>query len=194
MKMKISKISLTPKNKKVITGTVVALIGLFILLYPGSSLITLCTIGGVGVLLLSIGIFIKYFSKKNNRKQPLYMVTGVLTLILGFILLLHPEFLISVFPFIIGAAIVSYGISAFISRKGKSIFSKIFAVIIVFFGASLMFNPFKGATTITSIIGFGLVLWGIITIILQFLTKKPLTIKGDVDENGYKEVDFRDVI
>lgn len=194
MKMKKLKKAVPEKTKRIFFGAVVSAIGLFILLYPGSSLITLCTVTGIGALLLSASRFIKYFSKrKNNAESPFDMVIGIMALILAFILLIHPKFLLSVFPFIIGASIVSYGISSFLSRKNRGVFSKIFSVTVVFFGGYLMLNPFKGATTVTSVIGFGLLVWGVITIVIQLVSKKPPLLPEDIDDDGYKEVEFRDV-
>ncbi len=194
MKMKKLKKAVPEKTKRIISGAVISAIGLFILLYPGSSLITLCTVMGIGALLLSVSRFIKYFSKrKNNTESPFDMVIGVMALTLAFILLIHPKFLLSIFPFIIGASIVSYGISSFFSRKNRGVFSKIFSVMVIFFGGYLMLNPFKGATTITSVVGFGLLIWGIITIVIQVISNKRPQLPDDIDDDGYREVEFRDV-
>lgn len=192
--MKKLKKAVPEKTKRIIFGAVISAIGLFILLYPGSSLITLCTVSGIGMLILSVTRFIKYFSKKkNNSESPFDMVIAVMAFILAFILLIHPKFLLSVFPFIMGAAIVSYGISSFLSGRNRGIFSKIFSVVVVFFGGYLMLNPFKGATTITSIVGFGLLLWGIVTIVIQVISNKTPQLPDDIDGDGYREVDFKDV-
>ena len=69
-----------------------------------------------------------------------------------------------VLPFIIGISVVIYGVSTFFSGKG-GLFSKIFAGIIAIYGVSLVLNPFKGATSITSMVGFGLLVFGIIKIV-----------------------------
>ncbi len=192
--MKKLKKKLPDNIVNVIIGGIFAIVGLFVLLFPDTSLMTVCYILGTACLIGGIIRIVRYIKdKKGSIPDIIDIISGIVLLAVAFMLLLHPKFLMSVLPFIIGISVVVYGVSAFFSGKG-SLFSKIFSVIIAIYGISLVFNPFKGATTITSMVGFGLLAFGIIKIVgeIIFNKNKPHS-TDDVDGDGYIEVDYKDV-
>lgn len=178
----------------VIMGGVLAIVGLFVLLFPDSSLMTVCYVLGGGSLIGGIIRIVRYIkNKKENRQNIIDLISGIVLLAVAFMLLLHPKFLMSVLPFIIGISVVVYGVSSFFSGKG-GLFSKILSVIIGIYGFSLVLNPFKGATSITSMVGFGLLVFGIIKIVSEIVfNKNKPKIPDDIDGDGYIEVDYTDV-
>ena len=194
MKDIIKKIKnkLTDRGIGLAVGALLAVMGIALLLFPGESLTTACAVMGVGVLVLSVIRFVKYFNdKKEDKETSKTLFSGILFLIIAFVLLMHPKFLLSVFPFLIGLAVVCYGVASFFGKPG--VFGKIFAVITVVLGASLIINPFNGATKITSMVGFVIAVVGIAKVISEIMNKdKPLLSDG-TDEDGYKEVEFKDV-
>lgn len=186
------KNKLTDRGIGLTVGALLAVMGIALLLFPGESLTTACAVMGVGVLVLSVIRFVKYFNdKKEDKETSKTLFSGILFLIIAFVLLMHPKFLLSVFPFLIGLAVVCYGIVSFFGKPG--LFGKIFAVITVLLGVSLIINPFNGATKITSMVGFVIAVVGIAKVISEIMNKdKPLLSDG-TDEDGYKEVEFKDV-
>ena len=196
MKMKdiIKKLKnkLTDRGMGLAVGALLAVMGVALLLFPGESLTTACAVLGAGVLVLSVIRFVKYFNdKKINKETSKTLFSGILFLIIAFVLLMHPKFLISVFPFLIGLGVVCYGIASFFGKPG--LFGKIFAVITVIMGVSLIINPFHGATKITSMVGFVIAVVGVAKVISEIMNKdKPLLSDG-TDEDGYREVEFKDV-
>lgn len=193
--MKKFKKIISEKYFQIILGAVFALVGLFVLIFPDSSLITVCTVLGVGALILGVMRIVRYIGdKKENTQSPVDVISGASLLVASLVLLLHPKFLLSVLPFFMGISILIYGISSFFSPRGLNLFSKIISVAVIIFGGSLMLNPFKGATTITSIVGFGLLVFGIIKIVSEILYAKTTPANlDDIDGDGYIEVDFKDV-
>ena len=178
----------------VIVGGIFAIVGLFVLLFPDTSLMTVCYILGTACLIGGIIRTIRYIKdKKESTPNIIDITSGIVLLAIAFMLLLHPKFLMSVLPFIMGVAIVIYGVSSFFSGKG-GLFSKTFSVIIGIYGVSLVLNPFKGATSITSMVGFGLLIFGIIKIVSEIIfTKNKPQLPEDIDGDGYIEVDYKDV-
>ncbi len=193
--MKKLRKKLPDKAIGIIIGVSLLALGLFLLIKPGTSLITICTLFGIVALIAGIIRLINYLGdKKENNESPIDIISGVALLVCSFVLLLHPKFLLSILPFCIGIGILFYGVSSLLSvRKGGGILGKIIAVGVIIFGFSLVINPFKGATAVTSMIGFGLFSWGIIKIIFEFIFNKPSIIPVDSDDDGYKEVDFKDI-
>lgn len=178
----------------VIVGGIFAIVGLFVLLFPDTSLMTVCYVLGGASLIGGIIRTVRYVkAKKESTPNIIDLISGIVLLAVAFMLLLHPKFLMSVLPFIMGISIVIYGVSSFFSGKG-GLFSKIFAVIIGLYGISLILNPFKGATSITSMVGFGLLIFGIVKIVSEIvINKNKPQLPEDIDGDGYIEVDYRDV-
>lgn len=189
MKKIINKI---PENiRNILFGIILAAVGVFVLIYPNASLTTVCIIAGLGTLIFGIIRISGYISdNKVNLGNPRDLVTGIVYLILASSLLLHPKFLLSFLPFLIGSSVAFYGISSLLSPE-RGTFSKIISVAVILFGVSLMFNPYKGATAMTSFVGFGLIVWGIITVVSEILAKKKAA--PPKSDDGYTEVEFRDV-
>ncbi len=178
----------------VIIGGFFAIIGLFVLLFPNTSLMTVCYVLGGASLIGGIIRITRYVKDKKVGTPKIFdLISGILLLSVAFMLLLHPKFLMSVLPFVMGISIVIYGVSSFFSGEG-GLFSKIFSVIVAIYGISLVLNPFKGATAITSMVGFGLLAFGIVKIVSEIvLNKKKPQLPEDIDGDGYIEVDFKDI-
>ena len=123
------------------------------------------------------------------------MVSGVATLVLAFVLFLHPQFLLSIFPVIIGIGILTYGIISLLSHKAKGIIPKIIPAVAVIVGIAVIVVPFKFAETITAVTGLALVIIGILLAISDFIFKKYIDTTDilKIPDDGYKEVEFRDV-
>ena len=178
----------------VIIGGVFAIVGLFVLLFLDTSLMTVCYILGTACLIGGIIRTVRYVKdKKESAPNIIDIISGIVLLAVSFMLLLHPKFLMSVLPFIIGISVVVYAVSTFFSGKG-GLFSKIFAGIIAIYGISLVLNPFKGVTSITSMVGFGLLVFGIVKIVAEIVfNKNKPQLPEDIDGDGYIEVDYTDV-
>lgn len=192
--MKKLKRKLPDNIFNVIVGGVLAIVGLFVLLFPSKSLMTVCYVLGTACLIGGIIRTVRYVKdKKESTPNIIDIISGIVLLSVAFMLLLHPKFLMSVLPFIIGISVVVYGISSFFTGRG-GLFSKIFAGITAIYGVSLVLNPFKGATSITSMVGFGLFIFGIVKIVSEIVLKKRKPqLPEDIDGDGYIEVDFKDI-
>ena len=189
--MKLDKIQLSANITRIITGAVIAIVGLILLLKPGTSLVTVCYILGVAAAIKGVVKIIE--SKKSDNTGA--MVSGVATLVLAFVLFLHPQFLLSIFPVIIGIGFLGYGIISLLSHKAKGIVPKIIPAVAVIVGIAVIVVPFKFAETITAVTGLALVIIGILLAISDFIFKKYIdtTDIPKIPDDGYKEVEFRDV-
>ncbi|MGN1316883.1 MAG: HdeD family acid-resistance protein [Acutalibacteraceae bacterium] len=191
--MKKLKKKMSDKTLNVITGAIIAFLGLLVLVFPDSSLMTLCYILGAATLIGGIFRIVQYVKdKKETFSNPIDLISGIVLLGIAFMFLLHPKFLMSILPFFIGISVVVYGISSFFSGK-SGLFGKIFSAVVAIYGVTLMFNPFKAATTITSLVGFGFLVFGIVKIIGEAVFNKRPDFPDDIDGDGYIEVDYKDV-
>ena len=190
--IKAIKTKLSDRTIGLAVGALLAVMGIALLIFPGESLTTACVVMGAGASVLAVIRLVKYLNDKRENKESIRtLLGGVLFLGFAFVLLLHPQLLLSVFPFVIGLEVVCYGIVSFLGKHG--VFGKIFAIITIVLGASLIVNPFQGATKITSAVGFVVAAVGIAKIISEITNKKSTAISDGTDENGYREVEFKDV-
>lgn len=183
--MKINKLKLSSNFVRIITGAVILITGLILLIKPETSLVTVCYIFGVIAAIKGI-VKIAECKRNDNNKA---MFPGIVLLVIAFLLLLHPKFLISLFPVMIGLSVLGYGIYSLLSNK--TLLSKILGVITILAGVGVIVVPLKFASAITAVIGFALVLTGILLIIAEFLIKRKINSPYLTDT--YTEVDFTDV-
>ncbi len=188
--MKKLKEILKLQNIGILFGIGVIFSGIILLILPGSSLTTVCYILGVGVAAKGLVKLIDYVkAKQNGTEKTKDLISIIFVLFAAFALILHPVKLISIIPSFIGFGVIVYGIVAFLKPGG--LFSKVISVIAVIIGAGIMGAPFAFAETVTSFLGFALIIVGVIVTIKA---KETITLKTEnKDDNGYTEVEFKDI-
>ena len=171
-------------------GIGLAVLGLILLILPGSALTTVCTILGVGVAVKGAIKLIGYLKAKQiNAENSADLISAIVVLLGAFVLISHPRKLLSIIPMLIGIGIIVYGASSFF--KANTLFSKITSAVIFIVGIGIVGSPFAFAEAVTSILGLALIIVGVITVIKS---KNTVTLKiEDKPDDGYTEVDFRDI-
>lgn len=186
--MKHSKEKILPYLVPVLTGSVIAIVGAVLLFKPGTSLVGICYILGVAVLIKGL---LKIIEGKRFGDTGA-LLSGAVTLVLSALLFLHPRFLLSIFPVITGLVILGYGIISFLLRSAESTVRKITAVLTAIAGLVVIIVPLKFAKAVTAVTGLALILLGILVIAVTFADKKEIQ-PPTVSEDGYTEVEFKDV-
>ena len=173
-----------------IFGIGMVLLGLILVILPGSSLTAVCTLLGIGVAIkggLKLYNYIK--AKQLEAESNIDLISAVLTLLSAFVLISHSKRLISIIPVLIGIGILVYGISSFFKARG--LFSRVTSVVTAIVGLGIIGSPFAFAEAVTSILGIALIIVGAIVIIKA---KNTITLKiEDNNDDGYTEVEFKDV-
>lgn len=171
--------------KKFFRSSLVSSITLFILglLIIFKSEITIIAISYlVGGALIALGTFAIIQFIKNieiSGKNDLDILYGVVTIILGLLIVKNPKLIASVLPVIIGVAIIINSATklqyAFELKKENNQQWKttmIISIISVICGVILLFNPFKGAVIITQTIGIFMIVYSILDIVSTTIIKK----------------------
>lgn len=160
------------KKETIISLAIMLLAGLFFLIHPGDSLTLACRIFGIALILAgAIGTVseIGYGVNKNDKWLACYIVE-ILT---GILVLAAPEFVINLFPFIIGLILVAFGIVDIV--RAVLIFLEtvdgwkgvlLFAIITVILGIVIMCNPFGTSKLLVRIIGLVLIYRAVSDLIL----------------------------
>lgn len=164
----------------------IALIVLGILLIFQSEATIISISYVIGGILIAIGAaaILKYIrNSKTQINTGLDMVYGVVTVILGIIVISSPEAIASIIPFVIGIIIIinsarklQYSIELKNNENSLWKSTMILAFITTICGVVLVLNPFKGVVFITKIVGTLIVIYAILDII------STITIKNTVKE------------
>ena len=179
------------ENAPFILGVALILIGAIVLLFPGTSLKTICSVLGIIVAVKGALKLFKYIKEKNEDTQnTLDLISGVLIILSALVLILHPQKILSVIPVLIGIAVLIYGISSFFG-KATSLFSKISSIITIIIGVGIIGSPFALAEAVTSVIGIAMIVLGVLSIIKNAQIKKVQNLLNPSD--GYTEIEFTDV-
>ncbi|MGN0527388.1 MAG: HdeD family acid-resistance protein [Acutalibacteraceae bacterium] len=176
----------------IIFSVVIALLGVVLLIFPDATLYSTCYITGALTLIWGIKKAVQYIGdRKYGIPNILDLISGIALIIIAVTLLVHPAFLVSVIPFLLGISIVVFGISSLLSPSG--ILGKILNICITVFGFSVMFNPFNSAVSLARMLGIAFLIYGIIKVIAEIMYGDKNTYPPSDNGDGYTEVEFRDV-
>ncbi len=163
-----------------LTSTILLLLGLLLIFQSEITIISISYI--IGGILIALGILgiIKFIRSVNNEyKEELNIVYGVVTIILGILVIKNPEAIASILPIIIGIGIIinsatklqyAFELKAANNNLWKS--TLIISLISTVFGVILLFNPFKGAVFITKIVGILIAFYAILDIVSTFSIRR----------------------
>lgn len=187
-----------PKTLTIIISIISIAIGIAFLIFPKTSLSTLCLITGILTVIYGLAKIVGYYSDDAFCLAFQFdLALGVLALIFGIILIVRPKYIVSFFPVLMGIAILTSGLFTFQTSRESKIFGIkywlvlfIVSVFCVGIGLVLIFNPFESAVAKTRVVGASIILSGIERLTVALLTVKKRK-KSRVDENGYIEVDYK---
>lgn len=157
-------------------------LGLLLIFQSEATIISISYV--IGGILIAIGTLaiLKYI--ENNRegnKSELDIIYGIVTIILGIIVISHPQAIASIIPFIIGILIIIKSASklhySLILKKDNNDLWKstfIIAIVTTVCGVALVINPFKGAEFLTKIVGVLITVYSVLDIISTLTIKNTL--------------------
>lgn len=179
-------------RSSLISSIILMIIGVLLILQSEITIITISYL--IGTLLIAMGAIaiIKFIKNINNvNREELDIFYGVVTIILGVIVVYNPEAIASIIPIIIGIGIIinsatklQYAIELKQSLNSQWKTTVIISIISAVCGVILICNPFKGAVVIMQIIGGFIVAYSILDIISTITIKKNVAaIHNAIDGN-----------
>ncbi len=187
----------TAKIGYIVSSVLFVIFGLMLMIFPEISLSTIGTL--IGCVMIVFGIFkvIGYFSKDLFRLAFQYdLAFGILLGVLGVIILMRPEKMMSFLCVALGIAILTDGlfkIQIAVDSKtfgiGRWWLIMIAALLTVSIGLMLIFRPADAAITITMMVGIALILDGLMSLITVLSTVKIIKHQQpDIVEVKYREI------
>lgn len=144
---------------------------------PAGSLVSVTVfIGMMAIVKGCFDIFLRNKVKElTGAKATMLIIVGILDVILGIILLFNINVGLLALPYIFAIWFIADSISGLFSLDlAKAVspayywFSLILNVIGIFVGFALLFNPITSALTVSFLVGFYLLMFGIMNVVEAF--------------------------
>ena len=163
------------KINSILSALIVAVIGVILLVYPGSALEMTARILGIGLLLAgAVTLLISLLQKGHGFSKILHICYGVIEVVIGLFILLKPDFVIASFPVIAGLIMafegVMYVITALQIRKGSNktwLIALILGLVLIILGIVFFSNPFSTMKALVSVLGVSMILGGVTGMIID---------------------------
>lgn len=162
----------TIRNSLVLTSILYAILGVVLILMPGSALKLAC--GLIGLVTLGYGVvrLAAYYKEGEAYGQRLDLFLGVILVALGLFLLVTPQFIVSIIPVALGIYILTDSVSAI----GRALDMKALgfekwwasfgaALLLAVFGVVMILRPFAAVESLVIFIGVGFVFDGVSTLV-----------------------------
>ena len=170
-------------RKNLLTTSVLGVLGgLLLIIYPGGTAKIACMTFGILCAVYGM-VRITAWIAKTRALGNADLIIGLIVFAAGVVLMLHPGFVISIIPAIVGFIIIVIGINKLkealdIKNSGYSKWGTLLipAILVLGLGMLILFNPFATAELTVRVIGATLIFNGVSDI--WTLTRVNKTIKN----------------
>ena len=167
-------------NSIIFSSIIAIIVGLILIFYPSISLKTMGIIAAIYIIVYGI-ILIILDVKAYQYYIPFDgMLPGILSVVLGIILICKPSILSIVFAIAIGVWIILTSINSLklsLALKDEDIpwiLLLILGILDLIIGVIVVFNPFEASLTLSIFIGIMLIIHAIIDIIDMVIIKRDI--------------------
>lgn len=185
-------------HKGIIRSVIAVLLGVIFLIAPDLLPNTLVIILGATILFVGIVSFLTIFTKDGGKPVGINYFNLALSLIVGIVLLLFPDFFVALLMILLGIILIICGIGQISSltsvRKWgvkANPFEYIIAILLILLGVVICFNPFDTKDVIFWMFGIGAIIYGITNLISLIRIRKNLEKAGKrVSHGNIEDVDY----
>ncbi len=185
-----------------LSSIILAIVGLLLIFQSEATIVAIAYI--IGGILVAIGVLtlIKYVKEiESPLRNELNIVYGIVTTILGIIVINNPTAMASVIPLVIGVIIIinsaaKLEYSLELRKKDNDLWktTMVLSIVTVLCGILLIFNPFSGAVFITKIVGILIFVYSLLDIISTIMFENTVkSLKKEIKEIT-KEVEEAEII
>ena len=160
------------KNHEKLTGIILMIIGLVLIFWPMSTLSGLCIL--VGWCLVIGGLLEVILGFAGSDKVYSSIIGGIIAVIVGIIFVIHPGFIITLLPKIIGIVMAVCGaiflIRALVQKEKKAVEAAqiIGGAVAFILGLILVFHADTAVRLLMVILGIIIIYFGV----MRFISKK----------------------
>ena len=193
--------------KSSILGAIALLVlGILLIFESEATIVTISYV--IGGVLVAIGVLalLKFYKEvKDNQDTGMDLVYGIISVVLGIIVISNPKAVASIIPIVMGLIIIinsgtklQYSIELKKNNNNLWKSTMVLSLISTLCGVLLIFNPFKGAAFLTRLIGFLILLYAVLDIISTITIKSTvkkikLAINDGIEEAKIVEVKEKNI-
>lgn len=169
-------------KSSICASIILMILGLLLIFQSEVTITTISYIIGAALVALGVLALIRFIKSAKNITEMnfnLDIIYGLVTVILGIVIITNPKAIASILPIVLGIAIVINSASklqyAFILKNDNNDMWKttmIIAIVSAICGVVLLFNPFAGAVLIMKIVGIFIVVYSVLDIVSTVIIKK----------------------
>jgi uncharacterized membrane protein HdeD (DUF308 family) len=162
-----------------VVGIIFIIFGIYIFTVPLAAYATLAILFSLAFYFSGIGdIFFAISNQKSLDGWGWYLVSGILTFLLGIYLMIYPAIALEILPFVVGFALLFrsfHGLGFALDLKelgvgwGTLAFVSVLGILLSFI---LLAKPIAAAISLVAITAFAIIVAGIFGILLSFQLKK----------------------
>lgn len=169
-------------KSSILGALALVVLGILLIFESEATIVTISYV--IGGILVAIGVLalLKFYKEvKENDNTGMDLVYGIISIILGIVVISNPKAVASIIPIIMGLLIIlnsgtklQYSIELKKNNNNLWKSTMILSLISTLCGVLLIFNPFKGAAFLTRLIGFLILLYAILDIISTMAIKNTV--------------------
>ena len=170
-------------KSSIISSVILLILGILLVAQSEVTILGITYIIGAVLIVLGVFAIIKFIRNTNNYdSDSLDIIYGVVTIILGIIVIYNPKVIASIIPIIIGIGIVinsatklQYAFELKSLENNQWKITLVIAIISAICGVVLLCNPFKGAVALMQIIGGFIIVYALLDFVSTITIKKNVT-------------------
>ena len=177
----------------------IAVIGLILIIFPEISMLAVCYMLGISAIVFGIVKITGYSSDPYGLAFQFDFAFGVIAILLGLIVILHPGNVMALVPVIMGIYFMIDGIMKIQTAVDAKRFGVngwwlilVSAIVTGAVGILLLINPFESAVALTVLLGITLLADGLSNIWIAAYTVKAIKKEIHADDKIYVETSDRE--
>lgn len=182
-------------SSSLITSIILIILGVLLICQSEATILAIAYLIGGIILALGLVSAIKFFKNLNNEKKgDLDLVYGIISVILGIIVVKNPEAIASIMPVILGISIIissatklqyAFELKANDNNLWKT--TMVLSIISTLCGLVLLFNPFKAISYFTKVVGIFIIIYAVLDMVSTYTIKRNVKIFQKSIEEGVTE-------
>ena len=181
-------------RSSLITAILLIALGILLICQSEATIITIAYVLGGIIIALGVLAAIKFFQNIKEHKGELDLVYGIISVVLGIIIIKNPEAIASIMPMVLGVCIIissssklqyAFELKANNNNLWKTTMS--ISIISTICGLVLLFNPFKAIAYFTKIVGVFIIIYAVLDLISTYTIRRNVKLFQKSIEEGITE-------
>ena len=171
-------------RSSLITSLFLIALGILLIFQSEVTIITIAYVVGSVIIALGVLSGIKFFSNlSKEKKSELDLVYGIISVVLGIVIIDNPEGVASIMPIILGVSIIissatklQYAFELKANNNNLWKTTMLLSIISTICGLVLLFNPFKAISYFTKLVGVFIIIYAVLDMISTYTIKRNVKI------------------